>query len=130
MNPSELTRQIKALWKTSDEIKQDMKGFRVELVEQGKMMARIDTNMDRLANALVAMPPKDKFVEHDMRIKALEETVDDIEDRQQCQGCKNDERVDRCVKFMDTWTPRLWMGFGVILFFQFSVPIIVKLLWH
>ena len=129
MSSAEITRQIKAIWRNLEELSGELKGSRAELVEQGKALAKIEMGIERLVASLVLIPPRETCVKMEMRVKALEETVDDIEARAQCHGCKNDERVNMLEAFKKTWEPRLWMGFGILLFLQVAVPVAVKVLW-
>jgi hypothetical protein len=129
MSNAEVTRQIRAIWKNLEEFRTELKGSRTELVEQGKALAKIETGIERLVAALVLIPPRETCVRMEMRVTALEETVEDIGERGQCHGCKNETRVDALETFKKTWEPRLWMGFGILLFLQVTVPVAVKVLW-
>lgn len=128
MSGAEVTRQIKALWKNMEELRGDLRGFRAELVEHGKALAKIETGIERLVASLVLIPPRETCVRAEMRITALEETVEDIAERGQCQGYKNDGRVEALENFKKTWEPRLLMGFGIVLFLQIAMPLAVKFL--
>lgn len=129
MSSAEITRQIRAIWKNLEELRGELKGSRAELVEQGKALAKIETGIERLVSSLVLIPPRETCVRMEMRVQALEETVEDAVEREQCKGCKNDERVNTLEAFKKTWEPRLWMGFGILLFLQVAVPVAVKVLW-
>lgn len=136
MSNAEVTRQIRAIWKNLEEFRSELKGSRTELVEQGKALAKIETGIERLVAALVLIPPRETCVRMEMRVKALEESVEDLDERAQCHGCKNEThvttlitRTDSLEAFRKTWEPRLWMGFGIVLFLQVAVPVAIKVLW-
>jgi hypothetical protein len=134
MGAAETTRQIKALWKSNEEIRGDMKSFRVELVEQGKVLTKIDNNVDRLANAIMMVPPKERCVEYGMRIKALEETVEDLDDKKQCEGCKNEPNITALTtkdadkeSRMRVLEQKMWMSVGALAVLQVAIGVILKL---
>jgi septal ring factor EnvC (AmiA/AmiB activator) len=126
MSNAEVTRQIRAIWKNMEEFRTELKGSRTELIEHGKALAKIETGIERLVAALVLIPPRETCVRAEMRIQALEETVESIDERQQCHGCKNEENVKTLMDFKKLWEPRLWMGFGGLAIIQILVGVAVK----
>lgn len=130
MNAAETTRQIKALWKSNEEIRGDMKGFRVELVEQGKVLSKIDGNIDRLANAIMMVPPKDQCVRNSMEIQMLKETCADLEEKEQCHGCKSEKEISDLKRWKEETAPRIYMALGALGLIQVLVPVAILIFKH
>lgn len=134
MGPKEIAREFKSLWKANDEVKADLRGFRTELVEQGKSMARIDSNIDKLANSMMLIPPRDKYIEHEMRLKMIEESLSDLEGRKQCEGCKSEASI---ISLKDNGKDsetrlraieqRMWMAVGALAATQAGTFVWMKL---
>ena len=126
MSPQEATRNIKQLFRITDDLKNDIKGVRDEQVKQGLTLTEIKADTKQIA--LILSGPSNRCVEYGMRIKAAEERLDDMDERHQCAGCQNADKVASLVEFRKIWEPRLWMGFGIVIFLQLALTLGPKLL--
>ena len=116
-SPREVTSHIKQLFRVTDELKQDVKAFRDEQVRQGNVLTEIKSATTQIAASVAALPAWG--VELLVRQEAMEKTMAEVEtrlnvhDKKPCaNGCQNDDDLARCMKFVDTWGPRLWMAVG------------------
>ena len=118
---TDAAREIKSLWNAHNDLKADVRKIGDAQISQGQLLVSIDAGVKRLAEVVGATP--NRCVEHGMRIKSLEETVDDLDGRKQCEGCKNDGKlivmVERCtdqetrIRALESW--RWYMGGAIAL---------------
>lgn len=127
ITPAEAAAQLKSLWKSHHELKSDVRNMKTMQEQQGIMLTEMNGNVRRIAD-VIAGPPPNRCVENAMRIKALEESVEDLEEKQQCAGCKNDPRVASLEEAKKDFEPRLraletkmWMAVGALAALQIGL---------
>jgi hypothetical protein len=132
MSQGEMSESLRSLWKGHNELKSDFKNMRHIMDQQSVMMTEMNANVRQIAASVASVP--NWSVAHDMRLKKLEEDTEDqeerierIELRQQCHGCKNDEKVQTLQEFRKVWEPRLWMGFGALVLMQIAIGAYIKM---